>query len=128
MARQEDETGDVLSTEQVDNIFLEVNKPDKKGRIYGLGSLGLHLASPACSSSSSQQSRRPVYTQDQVSEMVQSQVREQVARLTQEIEQQRDEMERRERERREENERLRLQMEQFMSQFRHHPPPPPSDS
>ena len=116
MARQEDETGDVLSTEQVDNIFLEVNKPDSKGRIYGLGSLGLSLASPACSSSSSQQSRRPVYTADQVSEMVQSQVREQVALLTQE-------MDRRDRERMEENERLRLQMEQFMSRFGQSPPP-----
>ena len=107
VARQEEETGEELSTEQVDNIFLEVNKPDNKGRIYGLGSLGLSLAAPACSSST-QQSRRPVYTQDQVSEMVQSQVREQVARLTQEMEQQREEMERRNRERREENERLRL--------------------
>ena len=105
-----------VTTDEVDKIFFEVNQLDNKGRIYRLGSLILSHASPNYSSSSSQQSRRQVFTQDLVSEIVRAQVSEHVARLT-------EEMERRDEEVREEAESLRSQMESFMSQCSRQPAP-----
>ncbi|KAL6495189.1 hypothetical protein OROGR_030615 [Orobanche gracilis] len=47
-----------LSVEAMNKIFLEVNPPDDKGFIYGLGSLGLALSTaPSTSSSHGSHSR-----------------------------------------------------------------------
>ena len=123
VATREEETGEGLSAEQVNQIFLEVNKPDNKGLTYGLGSLGQSFGTPR-SSSSSQLSRHQVLTQAQVSEMVQSQMQSQ---LQSEVARIAEEMERRNAQLREEmNEQVRLQMQSFMSQYSQHPPPPSS--
>ena len=66
--RQQGETGEELTIEQ-QNIFLAVHPMDNKGRVYGLGSFGPVMTTTTYSAS--QQSRHPVFTQEQVSEMVQ---------------------------------------------------------
>ncbi|KAL6578479.1 hypothetical protein OROMI_008695 [Orobanche minor] len=47
-----------LTVEAINKIFLEVNPPDDKGFIYGLGSLGVALSAPASSSSHRSRSSR----------------------------------------------------------------------
>ncbi|KAL6571877.1 hypothetical protein OROHE_002746 [Orobanche hederae] len=47
-----------LTVEAINKIFLEVNSPDDKGFIYGLGSLGVALSAPASSSSHGSRSSR----------------------------------------------------------------------
>ncbi|KAL6575837.1 hypothetical protein OROHE_000818 [Orobanche hederae] len=46
-----------LSVEAINKIFLEVNPPDDKGFIYGLGSLGVALSTTSTSSSQGSRSR-----------------------------------------------------------------------
>ncbi|KAL6546714.1 hypothetical protein OROMI_022435 [Orobanche minor] len=46
-----------LSVEAINKMFLEVNPPDDKGFVYGLGSLGVALPTPATSSSQGSGSR-----------------------------------------------------------------------
>ncbi|KAL6561610.1 hypothetical protein OROMI_017211 [Orobanche minor] len=46
-----------LSVETINKIFLEVNPPDDKGFIYGLGSLGVALSTSSTSSSQGSRSR-----------------------------------------------------------------------
>ncbi|KAL6536911.1 hypothetical protein OROHE_012495 [Orobanche hederae] len=46
-----------LSVEAINKIFLEVNPPDDKGFIYGLGSLGVALSTSSTSSSQGSRSR-----------------------------------------------------------------------
>lgn len=67
------EEGRELTVEEENNIFLAVNPLDAKGWVYGLGSLSPALASPG-GSSSSQSSRGTLFTEEQVSQMVDERV------------------------------------------------------
>ena len=62
--------GEELSVEEQDRIFLQVNPPDNKGRVYGLGSYGETLTQSFSVSQQQSQGHGGVYTQVQVEHMV----------------------------------------------------------
>ena len=63
--------GDVLSVEEQDKIFLQVNPPDKHGRVYGIGSLGPPLAeSFSVSQQPSSSSHSGFFTRSEVEELM----------------------------------------------------------
>ena len=62
--------GHELTIREQDQIFFQVNPMDSKGRVYGIGSLGLALTGGSFSVYQASSSRGNFYTQEQVNELM----------------------------------------------------------
>ena len=80
--------------EEQDRIFLQVNPPDKFGRVYGIGSLGTTLSESFSVSQQPQGSRADYFTNTEVEEIVSERLTQAVTPLQHEIERMKAEQDR----------------------------------